>query len=72
MVRRIYVEAVDEVLNEEAVLALENGEVVEVIDKEDFEPDPFSRVVNLAEGKVFEVGIYRYKVVGEVAYTRRL
>lgn len=70
--RRTYVEAVDEVLGDEVILVFEDGKVVEALDKEEFEPDPFSRIANLAKGKVFEVGVYKYKVVGDVAYTRRL
>lgn len=37
---------------------------------EDFEPDPFSRVANIRKGYEYKIGIYRYKVVGDVAYTR--
>ena len=38
---------------------------------EDFEPDPFSRVANIRKGYEYEIGIYRYKVISEEAYTQR-
>jgi hypothetical protein len=68
---RLYVKAIDEVLHDKVILKVENGEVVEVINPHDFKPDPFSRVVNVLKGHMFEVGIYKYKVVGEHAYTRQ-
>lgn len=65
----LYVKAKDIDWGDEVWLKLE-GSNVEVL--EEFEPDPFSRVVNVAEGKVIEAGIYRYKVIGDTAYTRAL
>jgi len=47
-----------------------DGNDIEAYELDEFEPDPFSRVVNIAEGKIFKVGIYTYKAVGEEAYTR--
>jgi len=61
----LYVQAVDDVLNQRAWLKIENGEATIV---EDYTPNPFNRVVNILEGKQFQVGIYKFTVIGDVAY----
>ena len=63
----LWVKAEDEVLKEKVWLCLD-GANVEVFEK--IEVDPFSRVCNIRKGKVFEIGPYHFKVIGEVAYTR--
>lgn len=65
----LYTKAKEVDFEEEVWLKLD-GSDIEVL--EEFEPDPFSKVANIAEGKVIEVGIYKYKVIGDTAYTRAL
>jgi len=65
----LWVKAEDETLQEKVWLRLD-GANIDVFDLSQVEPDPFSRVVNTREGRIFQVGIYRFKVVGKEAYTR--
>jgi len=67
---RLFVPARDDVLGEEAVLEVADGELERVINPHEFEPDPFSTVANPLQGCVFEAGPYRYRVIGEKAWTR--
>ena len=66
----LWVKCKDVVLDEWFWVKVEDGEVVEVRELDEFTPDPFSRVVNVLEGKEIAFGIYRCKIVGDVAYTR--
>ena len=68
---RMYVPARDDVLEEEVILEVVDGELERVIDPDEFEPDPFSAVANVLQGCVFKAGPYRYEAVGERAWTRR-
>jgi len=65
---RLYVRGIDDIEGKEDWIKIESGEDPIVIG--DFEPDPFSRVVNIYEGEEIKLGIFRYKIVGKEAYTR--
>lgn len=65
----LYVKAKDIDFGDEVWLRLD-GNDVEAYELDEFEPDPFSQVTNIAEGKIIKVGIYEYKVIGGEAYTR--
>ena len=67
---RLYVRGVDESLREEAWLKINDKGNIEII--KDFEPDPFSRVVNVYKGQRVKIGIYDFLIVSDVAYTRSL
>lgn len=66
----LYVRARDIDFGDEVWLRLGPGDDVEAYELDEFEPDPFSRVANVAEGRLIKVGIYTFRVVGEEAYTR--
>jgi len=67
----LYVKAKEIDFGDEVWLRID-GKDIEAYELDEFEPDPFSKVTNILEGRIFEVGIYKYKVIGDVAYTRAL